>query len=70
MRLTGKRWDRCLTAGQRRAMAARDLADVEEERAALAAHGAAAAVVQAYQVVRRSGRDVSLQLSSFGVVTG
>jgi len=48
LRLTGKHWDSCLTAGQRRAVAARDLADVEEEWAALAAPGAA--IVQAYPV--------------------
>jgi len=46
-----------LTAGQRRAVAARDLADAEEEWAALAAPGAGVAVVQAYPagwVVRRT----------------
>jgi len=58
---------------QRRAVAARDLADEEDERVALAAPGAGGAVVQAYpvgQVVRPSGRDVSLQHPSFGVVVG
>jgi hypothetical protein len=54
-------------------VAAGDLADEEDEWAALAATGTGGAVIQAYpvgQVVRRSGRDVSLQLPSFGVVTG
>ena len=39
-----------LTAGQRRAVAARDLADVEDEWAALADSGAGAAAIQAYPV--------------------
>ena len=46
-----------LTAGQRRAVAARVLADEEEGRAALAAPGVGGAIVQAYpvgKVVRRS----------------
>jgi len=50
LHFTGKHWDRGLTAGQRRAVAASDLADVEEKWADLAAPGAGAAVVQAYPV--------------------
>jgi len=50
LRLTGKHWDRGLTAVQRRAVVARDLADEEDERAALAVPGAGGAVVQAYPV--------------------
>ena len=50
VRLTGKHWDSGLPAGQRRAAAARDLADEEEEWAALAAPGVGGAVVQAYPV--------------------
>jgi len=46
MRLTGKHWDRGLTARQRRAVAARDAADYEEELAALQAP--AHPVVQAF----------------------
>jgi len=49
MRLTGKHWDRGLTAGHRRAMAARDAADYEEELATLQAP--AHPVVQAFPVV-------------------
>ena len=48
MRLTGKHWDRGLSAGQRRAVAARDAADAEEERASLQAP--ALPVVQAFPV--------------------
>jgi len=54
LRLTGKHWDRGLTAvqlakrGLRRAVAARDLADEEDERAALVAPGVGGAVAQAY----------------------
>ena len=52
LRLTGKHWDRGMTAAQRRAVAARDLADVEEERAAAVVSGAGGGgvVVQAYPV--------------------
>jgi hypothetical protein len=50
LRLTGKHWDRGLTAGQRRDVAARTLADLEEELAALAASGGSGVVVQAYPV--------------------
>ena len=50
LRLTGKHWDRGLTAAQRRAVAARDLADEEDERDALAGAGAGGDVVQAYPV--------------------
>ena len=39
LRLTGTRGDRGLTAGQRRAVAARSLEDMEEELAALVALG-------------------------------
>ena len=70
-RLNCKHWDRGLTAGQRRAVAARDLADEEEERAALEVPGAGGVVVQACLVgwvVRRSRRHVSLIFSAFGVV--
>ena len=52
---------------------ARYLADEEEVRVPLEVPGAGGAVVQAYPVgcvVRRGGRDVSLQLSSFGVAVG
>ena len=49
MRLTGKHWDRGLTAEQRRAVVARDAADYEEELAALQAP--AHPVVQAFPVV-------------------
>ena len=50
--LTGKHWDRGLTTAQRRAVAARDLADEVEERAAAEASGAGGGgvVVQAYPV--------------------
>jgi len=49
MRLTGKHWDRGLSAGQRRAVAARDAADAEEEeRSSLQAP--ALPVVQAFSV--------------------
>jgi len=50
VRLTGNNWDSGLTAGQRCAVAARELADEGEEWAALAAPGAVGAVVQAYPV--------------------
>jgi hypothetical protein len=50
LRLTGKHWNRGLTAGQRRAVAARTLADLEEELAALVAPGGGGVVVQAYPV--------------------
>ena len=50
LRLTGKHWVRVLTAVQPRAVAARNLADEEDEWAALAAPGAGEAVVQAYPV--------------------
>ena len=49
MRVTGKHWDCGLTAGQRRAVAARDAADYEEELAALQAPSHP--VVQAFPVV-------------------
>ena len=49
LRLTGKHWDRVLTAGSG-AVAARALADEEEDLAALAAPGARGVVVQAYPV--------------------
>jgi hypothetical protein len=49
MRLTGKHWDRGLSAGQRRAAAARDAAEAEEEeRSSLRAP--AIPVVQAFSV--------------------
>jgi len=50
LRLTGKNWDRGLTAGHRRAVAARTLADLEEELAALVTSGGSVVVVQAYLV--------------------
>ena len=48
--LTGKHWDLGLTSGQRRAVAARTLADLEEQLAALVALGGGGGVVQAYPV--------------------
>jgi hypothetical protein len=48
VRLSGKHWDRGMTAVQRRDMAAREAADIEEERAALAP--ALPVVVHAYPV--------------------
>ena len=54
-------------------MVAHTLADLKEELAALVALGGGGSVVQAYpvgQLVRRSGRDVFLQIPSLGVVTG
>ena len=51
LRLSGKHWDRGLTAEERRAVAERDLAEEEEVRDALAASAvapAAVVVVQAY----------------------
>ena len=48
--LTGKHWDRGLTAGQRRAVAVRTLAELEEELAALVASGGSGDVVQAFPV--------------------
>jgi hypothetical protein len=49
LRLTGKHWDRGLTAGQRRAVAVRTLAELEEELAALVASGGSGDVVQAFR---------------------
>jgi hypothetical protein len=51
LRLSGKQWDRGLTAEERRAVAERDLADEEEARDALASPAVvpdAVVVVQAY----------------------
>jgi hypothetical protein len=53
LRLSGKHWDRSLTAEERRGVAERDLADEEEARdagAALAVAPAAGIVAQAYPV--------------------
>ena len=53
LRLTGKHWDRGLSAEERRDVAARTLEDLEEEMAALVAlGGGGGGVVQAYFVVR------------------
>ena len=50
LRLTGKHWYRGLAAGQRRAVAARDLADEDAERVAVEVSGAGGIVVEVYPV--------------------